>query len=73
MKISPRCPACKTLIPSDPPTICPNCSIGIPKEKGRKVMTPRTPRSGFTGSEVFDRSGMALDEYVRRMKKSGFK
>jgi len=73
MKKTIRCPACRAVIDAAPPTVCPECKIGIPAEKGRKGFEPRTPRTGFTGKEVFDRSGMPLDEYVRRMKDSGYK
>ena len=67
-----RCPSCRAVIDKEPPTICPECNVGIPVEKGHRGFERRNPRAGFTGNEVIDRSGMPLDEYVRRMKRSGY-
>lgn len=62
-----KCPSCWTIIEGAPPVVCPNSNLGIPASKGRVQRDPFNPLNGFTGSEVMDRTGMPLDEFVRRL------
>lgn len=69
------CPACRALILTGLPAVCPSCKLGIGSPRtpmGKSQPKTFASPGGFRSREVIEHMDIPLDEYVRRMQSSGY-